>query len=130
MSAPTAADHDEAMVRAMCAAADAGDAERFASFFAETAVYRFANQEPIIGRAAIARATASTVGAVWPVHHEVNQVAKIDSQLFCRFTIEAEKSDGTKLAMPCVTVIELYGGLIVDYRVHMDISPALRGVNE
>ncbi|MFC1411874.1 nuclear transport factor 2 family protein [Streptacidiphilus sp. N1-12] len=125
MTAPSR-DPDEAMVHAMCAAADAGDAERFASYFAETAVYRFANQEPITGRSAIARATASAVHLVWPVHHQVDQVAKVGAQLFCRFTIQVEKPDGSTLSMPFVTVIEQRNGLIVDYRVHMDITPGLR----
>ena len=116
----------EAMVRAMCAAADAGDGPAFASYFAETARFRFGNNEPIEGRTAIAKSTEATVDAVWPVRHRVDQVARLDQQLFCRFTIQATKPDGTELAMPCVTVIELQDGLITDYAVHMDISPALR----
>jgi ketosteroid isomerase-like protein len=116
----------EAMVRAMCAAADAGDGQAFAACFSPTARFRFGNNEPIEGRAAIAKSTESTVDAIWPVRHRVDQVARIGQQLFCRFTIAATLPDGTEVAMPCVTVIELRDGLITDYAVHMDISPALR----
>jgi SnoaL-like domain len=119
-------DRHEAMVRAMCAAADAGDGTAFASYFSQTARFRFGNNEPIEGRAAIAKSTEATVDAVWPVRHRVDQVAQLGRQLFCRFTIQATKPDGTELALPCVTVIELEDGLITDYAVHMDISPALR----
>jgi hypothetical protein len=123
--APTQAELEE-MVRAMCAAADAADGPAFAAYFAETARFRFGNGEPIFGRAAIAASTEGTVDAIWPVRHHVDQVARLGQQLFCRFTINVTKPDGTQIGMPCVTVIELHDGLITDYAVHMDISPALR----
>jgi hypothetical protein len=34
--------------------------------------------------------------------------------------------DQPELELPCVTVVQVADGLIVDYRVHMDIGPALR----
>jgi len=117
----------EAMVRGMCAAADAGDGPAFAAYFTETARFRFGNNEPITGRAAIAASTEGTVDAIWPVRHSVDQVAQVGPQLFCRFTIRVTKPGGAEIALPCVTVIELReDGLITDYAVHMDISPALR----
>ena len=51
-----------------------------------------------------------------------------EDQLFCRFTIETAAPDGTRLVLPCVTVIRLAGERVTDYRVHMDISPAFAPV--
>ncbi|GLY54347.1 nuclear transport factor 2 family protein [Lentzea sp. NBRC 102530] len=113
------------MVRQMCAAVDSGDAEAFGSWFAADARYVFGNDEPLIGRDAVVAATAGAAGALPWVRHVVDQVAEVGDQLFCRFTIETEARDGKQLALPCVTVIWLSGDEIVDYRVHMDISPAL-----
>jgi ketosteroid isomerase-like protein len=114
---------DELMVLAMCAAVDEGDAERFASWFAPDATYRFGNADPIRGHDAIVAATAGAVQLMPGLHHVVDQVARVGDQLFCRFTIEVPRPD-TDLAMPCVTVIwQDADGLIVDYRVHMDPSP-------
>jgi uncharacterized protein (TIGR02246 family) len=115
----------ERMVHAMCAAADANDADSFASYFSDDAYFRFGNAEPLSGKAAIAEATAATVSATYPVRHRVDQVVEVGSQVFCRFTILATKPDGEVLDLPCVTVIGLADGKIVDYRVHMDISPAV-----
>jgi uncharacterized protein (TIGR02246 family) len=115
----------ERMVREMCAAVDAGDAESFASWFADDATYVFANGAPLTGRAAITAVTAGAAGALPWVHHVVDQVATVgEDQLFCRFTIETAAPDGKRLALPCVTVIRLAGDRITDYRVHMDITPA------
>ena len=58
------------------------------------------------------------------MRHVVDQVAEVGDQLFCRFTIHTEAPDGPALALPCVTVIWLKDDQIVDYRVHMDLSPA------
>ncbi len=114
------------MVREMCAAVDAGDAAAFASWFAEDATYVFANNEPLTGRAAITAATAGAAGALPWVRHVVDQVALVgEDQLFCRFTIETESPAGKPLALPCVTVMWLAGEQVVDYRVHLDLTPAL-----
>lgn len=51
----------------------------------------------------------------------------LGNQLFCRLTIETESPEGKPLALPCVTVMWLEGERVVDYRVHMDITPALSG---
>jgi hypothetical protein len=61
------------------------------------------------------------------MRHRVDQVAGVGDQLFCRFTIIVQPPDATELQLPCVTVVQVGNdGLITDYRVHMDITPALR----
>lgn len=119
-------DDREQMVRAMCAAVDAGDAEAFGAWFADDATYTFGNGGTLTGRDTIVAATADAAGALPWVHHVVDQIAHSESQLFCRFTIETAAPDGTALALPCVTVIWLDGARVTDYRVHMDLTPALR----
>lgn len=114
----------DAMVTAMCAAVDRGDAQAFGSWFADDAVYRFANAEELVGRPAVVAATEGAAGALPWVRHTVDQVAHVGDQLFCRFTIATEDRGGTELHLPCVTVIEVDGDAIVDYRVHMDMTPA------
>ena len=126
MTATATATANEAMVRELCAAADAADGARFASFFSTDANFRFGNAKPLVGREAIAASTEATVDAIWPTQHRVDQVAEIGDQLFCRFTILVAPPDGAELELPCVTVVRLADGFIVDYRVHMDIAPALR----
>jgi hypothetical protein len=48
-------------------------------------------------------------------------IAEIGDRLFCHFTILVMPPDGPQLALPCVTVVQPAGGLIIDYR-----APALR----
>src|ERR1700712_3382415 len=115
------------MVRTMCEAADAGDAVTFGSFFTDDAHYRFGSAPPLRGRAAVVAATAQTAETLPWVRHTIDQIAHIGPQMFCRFSIETAGRDGVTVEMPCVTVIEVEDGSIVDYRVHMDLSPATRG---
>ncbi|HET6297658.1 MAG TPA: nuclear transport factor 2 family protein [Kribbella sp.] len=115
----------EEMVRTMCAQVDSGDAGGFARWFAADATYTFANGPTLVGRDAIEAATAGAAAALPWVRHSIDQVAELGDQLFCRFTIHTETPTGAALAMPCVTVIELHDTKIIDYRVHMDITPAM-----
>jgi uncharacterized protein (TIGR02246 family) len=113
------------MVAAMCDAVDRGDAEGFASWFADDARYQFGNAEATIGRPAVVAATAGAADALPWVRHTIDQVAHVGNQLFCRFTISTASPAGTDVALPCVTVIWVENDEIVDYRVHMDLAPAL-----
>jgi uncharacterized protein (TIGR02246 family) len=115
-----------AMVEDVCAAADAADGTGFAAHFTEDATFRLGNGDVLVGRDAIAASTEATVDAIWPFRHRVDQVAEVGDQLFCRFTILVTPPEGPELDLPCVTVIRLDDGLIADYRVHMDIGPAVR----
>ena len=109
----------------MCAQVDSGDASGFAAWFAPDATYTFGNGDPLVGREAIAAATAGATSTLPWVRHEVEQVAEIGDQLFCRFLIHTATPAGEAVALPCVTVIWMRDGEIADYRVHMDLAPVL-----
>jgi uncharacterized protein (TIGR02246 family) len=117
------------MVAAMCAAVDRGDAEGFGSWFAQDARYRFGNNEATIGRASIVAATEGAADALPWVRHTIDQVAHLGDQLFCRFTISTADPTGATVDLPCVTVIWVKDDEIVDYRVHMDLAPAIARSN-
>lgn len=127
MSAPARIPPDaagrEAAVRAMCDAVDAGDPEAFGAWFADDAAYRFNAGEPVHGRPGVIEATRGAIGAMPWVRHHVDQVAHVGDQLFCRFTITTAAAGQAEVALPCVTVIWVAGDEIVDYRVHMDLTP-------
>ncbi len=112
------------MVAAMCAAVDRGEAEDFASWFADDARYRFGNGEATIGRPAVVAATEGAANSLPWVRHTVDQVAHVGDQLFCRFTISTADAAGTTINLPCVTVIWIAQDEIVDYQVTMDLAPA------
>ncbi|MCE0764594.1 nuclear transport factor 2 family protein [Pseudonocardia kujensis] len=110
----------------MCAAADAGRAEDFGAWFADDATYTFGNSPTIVGREAVVAATAGAVGSLPWLEHVVEEVTDAGDRLFCRYTIKSGSRTGEALALPCMTVITLGDeGKIVDYRVFMDLSPAL-----
>jgi hypothetical protein len=104
----------------MCDAVDLGDAEAFGAWFADDAIYRFGAGEPVRGRQG---ATRGAIGSRPSVRHHVDQVAHVGDQLFCRFTITGAAADEAEVALPCVTVIWLADREIVDYRVHIDLTP-------
>jgi hypothetical protein len=112
------------MVATMCATVDRGDALDFASWFAPDARYRFGNFPATIGRPAVVAATEGAAGSLPWVRHTVDQVAHVGDELFCRFTISTADPSGAQVDLPCVTVIWIAGGQIVNYEVVMDLAPA------
>ena len=114
----------DAMVTAMCAAVDRGDAQDFSSWFAEDARYRFGSAPATTGRPAVIAATEYAAASLPWVHHTVDQVAHVGDQLFCRFTISTADQSGTQVNLPCVTIIWIADDSIVDYQVVMDLAPA------
>jgi ketosteroid isomerase-like protein len=106
---------------------DAGDAERFGAFFPDHATYTFGNLDTVIRRDAIVAATAAAADALPLLRHVVHQVAEVGDRLFCRYTIHTQGTDGADLALPGVTVLELAGDQVIDYRVHLDILPVVAG---
>lgn len=93
---------NEEMVRTMCRQVDRGHSVGFASWFSETATYRFGNEEPLVGRAAVEAATANAVSSLPWLDHVVDQIATVGDQVFCRFAIEIEAPDQKPVSMPCV----------------------------
>lgn len=126
---PADVDGRDRMVAAMCAAVDGGDAASFTTWFADDAFYRFGNAEGTVGTDAVLAATQGAIDGLPWVRHTVDQVAHVgDDQLFCRFTISTANPAGDRVDLPCVTVIRIKDYAIVDYRVHMDLAPALAAV--
>ena len=116
----------ETMVRQMCLAADAGDGQRFASFFSPDATFRFGNRDVLVGRPAIAASTEGTVDAIWPMRHRVEQVAEIGNRTVLRFTISGHFPRICSSSICLAHMIGLATGSSPTTASTSDISPALR----
>jgi uncharacterized protein (TIGR02246 family) len=119
-------DQASAQVREMTEALDRGDADGFVGFFSEDASFRFANQERVEGRENIREAVAGALAALKGMHHTVIAVwAPDDEVILAEFAIDFTAADGAQITLPCVSVARVRDGAIFDYRINMDVAPAL-----
>ena len=94
-------------------AIDAKDTRRFLAFLTETAQFRYANNPPAIGHAAIGAAVDGFFASNWePAGHLISQG-----------TVTYTRHDGGTVTLPFVNVFTLRGGMIQDYLIYVDATP-------
>ena len=101
--------------------------DEYASFFAEEAVYRFANYPAIRGRSAIREAAAGFRQRVRKVAHSMQGMWEARDTVVCEMEITYTRLDGTDVTVPCCDVFRIQGDKIEEMRVFVDVTPVFAG---
>lgn len=104
------------------AAIDRQDADAFAGFFTEDAIFAFGNLPVVEGRAAIRDFVAGFFGSVHALSHTVPDAWRAGSAVVCRGMVTYTRHDGSTLAVPFANVIGMEGDRACDYRIYTDAS--------
>ena len=119
----------EAWIADYFAMADRLDPEELVTWYADDCSFRFANQAPAQGKAAIVAALQQFYKLVTSMRHEKTGCwADADSGAWEAIAHFVTK-DGRTLALPAVSTLRLCGGLIKEFRFVMDASPITRGAS-
>lgn len=102
---------------------DRMDAEGFAEFFTEDASFRFANQDPVVGRGAIAGFGTAIFSSLRAIAHEIHVVWEVPGALVNEGHVTYTRPDGKQIRLPFMTVSEMRGPKIENYRVYIDSAP-------
>jgi uncharacterized protein (TIGR02246 family) len=106
------------------AAVDAGDAAGFAGFFAPDGHLVFGNDEPLIGRDAIAGGLTSFLSTIGSLRHAVVREWDIEDTCIVELKVTYHRLDGSSVTIPVVSIVRTgQRGLIEDYRVYYDLAP-------
>lgn len=127
ISAELNSDTAREQVAQMTGALDRGDVDTYLQPFAEDSRFRFANQDPVKGRNNIRDAVAGAVAALGGTRHAIVDVWYQSDTIIAEFDIDLGVDTGKPVTLPCVSVIRLRDGLVVDFRINMDASPAFSG---
>ena len=103
-------------------AIDARDADAFAGFLAEDAVFVLADAAPVAGRRAIRDAVAGFFASIRGLRHVVGDIWAVGDVAICRGSVTYTRHDGTTLTASFANVMELRGGAIARYQIYVDIS--------
>jgi ketosteroid isomerase-like protein len=109
-------------------AIDAMDVPTLVKAFADDGTFRFANNEPAVGRQQVEQAIAGFFSMIGGLSHDLTGVWS-DSWVGGEVKIvEAEvtytRKDGTRTQpLPVVSTLRMQGDQIKDYRIFMDIAP-------
>ncbi len=102
---------------------DKMDADRFVSFLAEEASFKFANAPAVKGRKNIYDSVSQFFSAISGLHHSVKEVWEFGEVIICEGEVTYTRRDALKMSFPFVDILRMKNGLIVDYRIYTDNSP-------
>ena len=109
-----------AWVERLFQALDAFDADTFASFLAEDAIFVFGNAEPVKGKTTIRDAVATFFAKIAVIRHELIETWTISDGIICRGIVTYTRHSGTQLQVPFANVFKLEDERIRDYLIYVD----------
>ena len=110
-------------VRELFAALDRKDVPALAAHLGDDVHTRMGNQDGVEGKAAFKQAAETFLGSIAAIRHEIHSIWSVDDAVVAELSVHYTRLDGGQLTLPCCNVFRLRDGLVVDYRVYMDVSP-------
>ena len=117
----------EAWIAEYFAMADRLDPAELVTWYADDASFRFANQPPAEGKAAIAAALGKFYGLIASMRHEKTGCWVDAESGAWEAVAHFVTKDGREVALPAVSTLRLRGGLVHDFRFVMDAGPIMQG---
>lgn len=114
---------DREFLDALFNAIDSSDADRFADFLAEDALFRFGSAPPVRGRKSIREAVLGFFSSIAGCRHTVRRTWSDADTLACEGEVTYRRLDGSEISLPFADTFERRGKLISGYRIYIDIAP-------
>ncbi len=113
-------------IRRIFAALDSMQADDFVAFFTEDGQMRTGNAAPLVGRNTIRDVLAQGMKAAFKgLRHEIIGLWEEGDIAIVESNVSYTRIDDTIITLPAATILYMTDGLVRDYRVYMDIAPAL-----
>ena len=101
---------------------DSNDPETFATFLTPDAIFKFANQEPAVGKEAARQTVAEFLSSIQAIHHAVLEVWEKEGATSCHGIVTYTRHDSSQLRVPFANVFKMRGNLIQEYLIYVDAS--------
>lgn len=106
------------------ATVDAMKTHAFVEFLAEDARFVFGNGEPMVGRPAIVAGLDGFFSTIHGLQHELVNEWSVDADTIVESRVTYQRLDGGTVTVPAVSIWHVGDdGLIIDYRVYVDLAP-------
>ncbi|MDT7668005.1 MAG: hypothetical protein QOC74_788 [Pseudonocardiales bacterium] len=103
---------------------DAMDLNAVAALFAEDATMVFANGEPMVGREAVVAGNTAFMVTIKALRHRLLNEWRVGATTIAETEVTYSRVDGKEVTLPAVSIWSTReDGLIVDYRVFVDLAP-------
>src|ERR1700692_1622820 len=113
-------------VRVLLGAVDMSHLDTIEALTAPDVHFRFGNADPTDTRSELVAAAQSFRAAIAGIHHEFVDIWEVGyGAVVAILDVHYRRLDGRELNLPCCNVFRVSDGLVRDYRIYMDVNPAI-----
>jgi len=105
------------------AAIDAMDAEKFVSYLTPDVKFRFANNEPALGRAAVTEGVEGFWSMIGGLTHHILKIYEVGDVVIAQIDVEYLRQDGKSVTVPNCDILVFDGDLVRDWQIYIDLAP-------
>ena len=105
------------------ASIDAMDTESFLSFIHPDATFRFGSSPAVKGHAEIRATVYGFFTSFAALRHDLQRLVADGNAVVCEGDVTYTRHDGNCITLPFANIFEVDEGLIILYRVYVDIGP-------
>ncbi len=102
---------------------DSFDPDRFVAHLTDDVVFRFANNDPAVGRGAVRDAVAGFFSTIDGLTHHVLNVWDVGDTTIAQIDVEYRRKDGKSVVVPNADILVFDGDLVKDWRIYIDLAP-------
>ena len=110
-------------VAAIFADIDAFDPDKFVARLTPDATFRFANADPVTGRAAVKEAVAGFFSSIAGLTHHILNVYEVGDIVIAQIDVEYRRQDGKSVTVPNADILVFDGDLVRDWQIYIDVTP-------
>jgi len=110
-------------VAAIFADIDAFDPDKFVAHLTPEATFRFANADPVTGRAAVKEAVAGFFSSIAGLTHHILNVYEVGDIVIAQIDVEYRRQDGKSVTVPNADILVFDGDLVRDWQIYIDVTP-------
>ena len=102
---------------------DAKDSKGFASYITENGIFKFGNNEPVVGREAIRDYVANFFSVIKSSEHKVINFWEQNNTVIWQGEVAYTRLDDKKVTVCFVNIFSMQDELIKEYLIYIDNSP-------
>ena len=110
-------------IAAIFADIDAFDPDKFVAHLTPDARFRFANANPVTGRAAVKEAVAGFFSTIDGLTHHILNVYESGETVIAQIDVEYRRKDGKSVTVPNADILVFEGDLVRDWQIYIDVTP-------
>lgn len=110
-------------IEAIFADIDTLDPANLVRHLTEDVEFRFANNEPMVGRDAVNEGVAGFLSTIAGMRHNIRDVYTDGDTVITRIDIDYVRHDGKTVTVPNADILTFEGDLVKDWRIFIDLTP-------